>query len=76
MSANSYADKRAAIQATHKQKIQMATHAPHKPHHHPGHVQDPDDFEPSLLPVDPDQGPVPALIPSDPEHDRMVDPEA
>jgi hypothetical protein len=56
--------------------INAATHTPHKPHHHSGHTQEPDDFEPSLLPVDPDQGPVPALIPTDPEHDRMVDPEA
>jgi hypothetical protein len=53
-----------------------ATHTPRKPHHHSGHTREPDDFEPSLLPVDPDQGPVPALIPADPEHDRMVDPEA
>jgi hypothetical protein len=73
MNANSYAGKRAAQRVpTH---TAMAT-APRKPHHHPGHLQDPDDFEPNLLPVDPDQGPVPALIPTDPEHDRMVDPEA
>jgi hypothetical protein len=29
-----------------------------------------------MLPVEPDQGPVPPGIPADPEHDRVVDPEA
>lgn len=36
----------------------------------------PDEIEPGALPVQPDQGPVPALIPDDPEHDRVIDPEA
>ena len=53
----------------------MATHSPHKPHkpHHTDH--DAGDPEPGMLPVEPDKGPVPA-IPADPEHDRVVDPEA
>ena len=32
--------------------------------------------DPAMLPVEPDEGPVPPAIPDDPEHDRMVDPEA
>lgn len=52
----------------------MLPHAPHKPHRTP--VRDPDDLEPGMFPVDPDQGPVPANIPQDPEHDRVIDPEA
>jgi hypothetical protein len=53
-----------------------ANHAPHKPHHHSGHTQDPDEFEPGLLPVDPDKGPVPELIPTDPQPDVMPIPQA
>mgnify|MGYP000367030705 CR=1 FL=1 len=41
--------------------------------HHPG-KNDPDD-EPDALPVEPDEGPVPAFIPDDPEQQRMVMPE-
>ena len=52
----------------------MTIHAPHKPHR--SHTEDTDDPEPGLLPVEPDQGPVPDGIPADPEHDRTVDPEA
>jgi len=37
---------------------------------------DDNDFEPGMLPVDPDEGPIPPAIPLDPEHDRLVDPEA
>jgi hypothetical protein len=51
----------------------MPTPKTHKPHH-PG-KNDADEFEPGSLPVEPDEGPVPALIPADPEHERMVDPE-
>ena len=36
----------------------------------------PDEFEPGAPPVEPDEGPVPASIPGDPEHDRVVDPAA
>jgi len=38
--------------------------------HHPGR-NDPDD-EPDTLPVEPDEGPVPAEIPEDPEQHRVV----
>ena len=44
---------------------------------HPAQVPiDDDEMEPGLLPVEPDEGPMPTGIPSDPEHDRIVDPEA
>ena len=53
----------------------MKTHAPpHKSHR--THSEEAADPEPGMLPVDPDQGPVPPIIPADPEHDRLVDPEA
>ena len=52
----------------------MATHKPHTPH--PSHDVEGEDPEPGMLPVDPDQGPVPPVIPLDPEHERIVDPEA
>jgi len=52
----------------------MATHAPRKPHH--THVEDRDDPEPGQLPIDPDEGPVAPLLPTDPAHDPPVDPEA
>jgi len=46
---------------------------PHKAPHPNRDV--PDDFEPGSPPVEPDQGPTPPVIPQDPEHDRVVDPE-
>lgn len=46
---------------------------PHAPH--PIHDV-PDKFLPGSMPVEPDEGPVPAGIPDDPEHDRVIDPEA
>ena len=52
----------------------MPTRTPRKPHRH--HGEDADDPEPGSMPVEPDQGPVPPIIPDDPEHDRIVDPEA
>lgn len=52
----------------------MPIHTPRKPHRH--HGEESDDPEPGALPVDPDQGPVPPIVPDDPEHDRVVDPEA
>ena len=52
----------------------MLTHTSHKPHR--THANESDDPEPGSVPVDPDQGPVPPIIPGDPEHDRVVDPEA
>lgn len=49
------------------------THLPQPPH--PGNDV-PDDFEPGAPPVEPDEGPTPAHIPDDPEHDRVIDPGA
>jgi len=45
----------------------------HQPHH-PNHDV-PDELEPSALPLEPDEGPVPAIIPEDPEHERVIAPE-
>ena len=46
---------------------------PHKRHGDP--IETPDDGAPDRLPVEPDEGLVPPVIPEDEEHDRMVDPE-
>lgn len=46
----------------------------HKPSHPNTDV--PEEFEPGALPVEPDEGPVPYLVPDDPEHERLVDPAA
>ena len=44
-------------------------HKPYQP------IQDvPDDLEPGALPVEPDEGPVPVLIPDDPGQDPVIDP--
>lgn len=51
----------------------MATHVHRKPHGADTGVDDP---EPGALPVEPDEGLVEPHIPEDPEHDRVVDPEA
>jgi hypothetical protein len=51
----------------------MPRTTPHMPPH-PNHDV-PDDFEPGSIPTEPDEGPVPAIIEDDPEHDRLVDPE-
>lgn len=48
--------------------------SPHKPHHPNKDV--PDALEPGSLPVEPDEGHVPAGIPDDAEQDRVIDPEA
>jgi hypothetical protein len=53
----------------------MATRTPHK-HHRTNAELAEDDPEPGMLPVEPDQGPVPPAIPENPENDRVVDPEA
>jgi hypothetical protein len=53
----------------------MPNHTPHKNHRTPAEDAE-NDPEPGMLPVEPDQGPVPAVIPADPEHDRVIDPEA
>ncbi|CAN5322370.1 hypothetical protein BH11PSE9_BH11PSE9_20080 [soil metagenome] len=39
-------------------------------------IHEPPEPEPGDLPIEPDEGPVPTGIPIDPEHDRIVDPEA
>ena len=41
---------------------------------HRPHKDLPEEFEPGAPPVEPDEGPVPAHIPDDPEHDRIIDP--
>jgi hypothetical protein len=43
--------------------------------HRPPPIDEPEDFEPGLPPIDPDDGVIPPLIPDDPEHDRVIDPE-
>ena len=40
---------------------------------HPNHDV-PDEFEPGLPPVAPDEGPPPIQIPDDPERERVIDP--
>jgi len=45
----------------------MIRTAPNQPRH-PGRTDD----EPDSLPVEPDEGPVPAVIPEDPEQQRVV----
>src|ERR1700749_4831788 len=50
---------------------------PHKPHRVDVEDIDFDDEEiPGQMPIEPDNGLVPPLIPEDPEHDRTIDPEA
>ena len=34
----------------------------------------PGEFDPVAPPVEPHEGTVPAMIPDDPEHDRVIDP--
>ena len=50
----------------------MLPNRSHRPSHPNTDV--PDNLEPGLLPVEPDEGLVPAVIPDDPEHDRLIDP--
>ncbi len=51
--------------------------SPHKPQRiDVDDIDDVDDEVPGQMPIEPDHGLVPPLIPDDPEHDRMVDPEA
>ena len=50
----------------------MASTNPHKPDH--PNNDSPDEFEPGSNPVEPDEGTVPASIPDDPEHDRLISP--
>jgi hypothetical protein len=51
----------------------IATHIP-RPHQPNNDV--PEEFEPGEPPVEPDEGPVPAFIPDDPEYERVIDPGA
>ena len=46
-------------------------HEPHQPNN-----DVPEEFESGALPVAPDEGPVPAPIPDDPEYERGIDPAA
>jgi hypothetical protein len=43
--------------------------------HQPPHPNKdvPDGFEPGSLPVEPDEGPVPALVPDEPENERVTE---
>ncbi len=51
----------------------MKKHAPYYLHSVPvQEPEEPDDEAP--LPVDPDEGLIPAMIPDDPEYDRVVEP--
>ncbi len=50
-----------------------ASATPHQPRH-PKHDV-PEEFEPGSLPVEPDQGPVPATMPDDPQRERLTHPE-
>ena len=46
--------------------------------HPSGHrtpVREPDEDDGVPMPIEPDEGPVPARIPDDSEHDRVIDPE-
>ena len=46
-----------------------------QPKSHSTPVREPDESEGAQMPIEPDEGLVPAMIPDDPEHDRMIDPE-
>lgn len=51
-------------------QLMQASNPAHRPHPH-----EPADPEPGGLPVEPDQGPVPPVLPEDGEHEGVVDPE-
>ena len=53
----------------------MLDHTPRKRHHHTPEEEAEQDDEPGLLPVEPDEGPVPEGIPLDPENDDVIEPE-
>jgi hypothetical protein len=48
--------------------IHHPAHIAHKPHR--PHGEQPEDPEPGMLPVDPDNGLAPPVVPADPEHER------
>ena len=45
------------------------------PHQRPHPRHDDSEDEPDSLPVEPDEGPVPAVIPDDPEQQRVAVPK-
>lgn len=45
------------------------------PKSHRSPIGEPDEPDGALMPVEPDDGLVPAMIPDDPEHDRVIDPD-
>ena len=51
----------------------MSSHSPRIPHYLS--VEEAADLEPQPMPVALDEGRVATMIPDDPEHDLMVDPE-
>ncbi len=52
----------------------MPSRTPRHLHRSPAQdPEEPDDETP--LPVDPDEGLIPAMIPDDPEYDRVVEPQ-
>jgi hypothetical protein len=59
--------------STQPKEFNMPNHPPHRVHSIP--IQQMEDQEDSSLPVEPDEGLVPPMIPEDPEYDRMVEPE-
>lgn len=61
----------ALIALSTSEALTMSSAHFHKPHHPNNDV--PEEFEPGALPVEPDEGPVPADIPDDPEHERDID---
>ena len=51
----------------------MSNTSTQRPRH--SRTDDPDEFEPNSLPVEPDAVPEPTHIPDDPELDALVNPE-
>ena len=45
------------------------------PKSHRAPIGEPDEFDGAPMPIEPDDGLVPPMIPDDPEHDRVIDPE-
>ncbi len=73
-----YGGKRAPVpclicHCKRSQPKETAVRSPVKHKTHPTH-DIPELPAPDSLPVEPDQGTVPAAIPDDPEHDRAIDP--
>ena len=45
------------------------------PKSHRAPISEPDEPDGAPVPIELDEGLVPAMIPDDPEHDRVIDPE-